>query len=418
MSKQPVSEQLARIHKARMNVILGSPFFGTLLMRLPMVRDDTQPTFCTNGKIIKYNEKFCASLDDLKLRGILVHEVLHPALGHLWRIDGRNLEKWNDATDYAINNSMLEYAEECNALNVPVPWELPDGVNINPAFNGMSSEQIYRQLPDPPPGNGGGGRNPSPGAFEAPPKEPGESGGEGEGEGQGQGEGQGDGEGQGQGQSQIKGDGTSMEDEWKVAVTQAATVAKMRGNCPASIRKLVDELVTPKVPWQEQLREFVNACAKDDYTFARPARRYLGQGVILPGLHNERIGEVVVGVDTSGSIYGDPNLLKQFFGEVQGILDSAKPSKLTVIYCDASVQHVSEYEPGDTVNIREARGGGGTRFEPVFDYVDEHLEEPPVCLIYLTDTYGSFPDQEPSYPVKWACYGGDTVPWGEVLKVE
>ena len=48
-------------------------------------------------------------------------------------------------------------------------------------------------------------------------------------------------------------------------------------------------------------------------------------------------------------------------------------------------------------------GGGGTRFEPVFDHIAADTEhDTPECLIYLTDGLGSFPDREPDYPVLWA----------------
>ena len=95
--------QSDRIAKARMGIILCAPFFGSLLMRLPMIADPSIPTFRTNGATIRYNETFAASLSDSDLRGVLVHEVCHCAQGHLWRVGQRDMERWNHATDYQIN---------------------------------------------------------------------------------------------------------------------------------------------------------------------------------------------------------------------------------------------------------------------------------------------------------------------------
>lgn len=379
--------QAERIAAARRNLILDAPFFGSLLMRLKMVRDDSRNTFCTDGKVIRYNEAFCASLPDLQVRGVLAHEVAHVALGHLWRIGNRKLEKWNIAADYAINRMLVSYAEECEAQGHPVPWVLPPCGLLDPAFTGKATEEIYNLLPDEDESDGGGSGVPGPGDFEAPAAESSEE--------------------------------QGSEDDWKIAVVQAATVAKMQGRCPGSVRRLVDELVSPKIPWQETLREFIRVQAREDYSWSRPARRYAHAGVILPGLHSERMGKIVVAVDTSGSI--DAEILRQFTSEMQAILDGTKPEGLTVIYCDAKVQHVSQYEYGDAIRFDEAKGGGGTDFRPVFDYIARQDIEITAC-VYLTDGFGSHASNSPDYPVLWALTGMgasySTFPFGEVLSLQ
>ncbi len=395
------SSQFDRINKARMGIILDAPFFGSLLMRLSMVRDDTKPTFCTDGRCIKFNEKFAATLSNDELRGVLVHEVCHVAQGHLWRMDSRDAKRWNMATDYQINQFLEDYTKESRENGKTVPWKLPKDGLLDAQFRGMASEEIYHKLPEPPPGGGGSGQP-----------------------GQGAGDGSEDGEGDGECGPSSPGefeqpaaaeDGTSSEDEWKVAVVQAANAAKMLGKCPASVARLVGELVSPKVPWREVLREFIRTKARDDFSWQKPNRRYVAQGIILPGLYSERMGRIVIAVDTSGSI-GERELA-EFQAEVQAALDECQPEAVDVIYCDAAINGTDEFTPGDAVKLRPM-GGGGTDFRPVFEHIETTIDKPPVAAIYLTDGYGSHTSRVPEYPVLWATTGTDQFPFGEVVAIK
>jgi predicted metal-dependent peptidase len=386
------SSQAERISRARMAVILDAPFFGSLLMRLRMIEDPSVETFCTNGKVIRYSPEFAASLDDAELRGVLVHEVCHCAQGHLWRMGSRDPQKWNVAADYAINTLLESYvAEQKQAFEAKhgsnrflPPWALSKGGLIDPAFKNLSSEEIYARLPDGPNSGGGsaGGQAVGPGQFEAPDEDPAAP--------------------------------TTSEQDWKIAVTQAATVQKMQGKLPASLQRFVEELLEPKVPWREVLREFVRQHARDDYSFRRPNRRYAGNGVMLPSLYSERMGRLAIGVDTSGSITDE--VLAEFQAEIQAALDECQPECVEVIYCDAAVNGVQEFLPGDAVRLTP-KGGGGTDFTPVFEHICQSGSDPVAC-IYLTDGYGTFPEKEPAYPVLWATTASEEFPWGQVVAVK
>lgn len=424
--------QLDRIAKARMNIILAAPFFGTLLMRTPMVRDDNKKTFCTNGKVIKYNEAFAAMLSDSELCGVLVHEVAHCALGHLWRIGKRNLEKWNIATDHAVNKMLLDYVNEdrkaCKGTYV-VPWSLPKGCELASDNLDLSAEERYARMPDAPPDgrkqNPQNGQNNQPGSpkgqpgntaqlgpqdsqplFVPPASAPAPSAllnshpasvGEFE-------------------QPASNQDGTSTEDEWKVAITQAATIAKMRGQLSDSLRRVISEVLEPRVPWRQVIREFIRVQVRDDYNWKRPNRRYLHRGFALPSLSNERMGRLDVAIDTSGSI--SKTILDEFAAEAQAALDECNPISIRVIYCDAKVHSIEEYQPGDDLRkLTAPKGGGGTAFEPVFQEIAKQ-EEPPSALIYLTDGDGSFPKTVPDYPVLWARIKKNKFPFGQVVDVK
>jgi predicted metal-dependent peptidase len=91
---------------------------------------------------------------------------------------------------------------------------------------------------------------------------------------------------------------------------------------------------------------------------------------------------------------------------------------VTVLYCDASINHVDEYKPDDYPVMLRTHGGGGTDFRPVFEHTDEHNEDVQ-CLIYLTDMMGKFPDAEPDYPVMWVSNSKiQEAPFGQVVSLK
>lgn len=384
------TELLTKIAKARTGIILDQPFFGSLVMRMGIVLDPTVKAMRTNGRVIRFNPEFVDQCDIDQLKGGLCHEIMHPALQHHLRRDSREEKKWNRATDYAINQVL-------NDAGIP----MPKGSLFNPAYAGLSAEQIYPLLEDQPGDSPGAGDAGGAGADD-----PGQWGAVDDAEGDGQ-------DGEGNGQAPSAAEQAQQSADWKVALAQAAQQAKAMGKLPASIARLVEQEMQPRVDWREVLRRFIQAAAKNDYTWRRPNRRHIARGLYLPSLHSETMGSIVVGVDTSGSI--DAETLSQFAAEVRAILEDLQPEAVTVIYCDAAVNHVDRFEPGDLLHM-EPHGGGGTAFEPVFRHV-EGMDTPPVALVYLTDMFGSFPQKEPPYPTLWASIGGQDAPFGEVVRV-
>jgi predicted metal-dependent peptidase len=129
----------------------------------------------------------------------------------------------------------------------------------------------------------------------------------------------------------------------------------------------------------------------------------------------------VIAIDTSGSVSNTE--LRQFLGEVSSILGDCRPKSLTLMWCDAAVDGVTEYtEPEelreDVAVTRGVTGRGGTSFIPPFEYVrDNGLE----CdlFIYLTDGYGPFPKEDLApFPTIW-CISNDKVvaPFGTTIPI-
>ena len=125
----------------------------------------------------------------------------------------------------------------------------------------------------------------------------------------------------------------------------------------------------------------------------------------------------VVAVDTSGSTTND---LPQFFSELNSLLNSFGDYELTVIQCDSEIADVSRYDAFNPIRSPEWKtyGHGGTDFRPPFEYVEEHPELDPSCLIYITDGCGPAPERAPRFPVLWILTSDGEIPasWGWKLR--
>jgi predicted metal-dependent peptidase len=209
------------------------------------------------------------------------------------------------------------------------------------------------------------------------------------------------------------------ENEFREAIARAASVAKAVGKLPGNLQRMVDEILAPQVNWRDQIRlTMTGLIGSRGESWRRPNRRRLALNpiVMLPGRNGYGCETVVVAVDTSGSV--SPKELDAYMGEVGGILADVRPRRIIVIGCDARVTQVDEVRSLDEfegVRAKGIKGGGGTRFAPVFDYVLEH-DLRPEALIYCTDLQGTFP-VEPAYPVVWCATTNDPVPFGDVVRL-
>ena len=182
------------------------------------------------------------------------------------------------------------------------------------------------------------------------------------------------------------------------------------------MQSLVSDITDPKVDWKNVLARFLRANNKSDFTWTRPNRRFIGQGMYLPSLHNPCLEEIAVAVDTSGSISDDE--LTQFTTETSYILHELNPERVQFIQCDYEVQEACEYTRESLPLKVTYQGRGGTRLSPAIEYVNEH--HPNVAaLVYLTDLEVSQEDfgDKPHYPVLFISTNAEEAPYGEVIKM-
>ena len=370
---KPNIDVLLKLTKARAALLLDQPFFGALALRLklePMSSAEVAqlalrgraPTLSVNGRVIKYCEVFIESLSMDLVKSAIAHEVGHCVFEHISRRGVRDPSKWNQAGDYVINAMLKDSG-----------FSLGTGWLYNAAYASMSADEIYNLLPD-------GGRDNSLCDIEQCPPE----------------------------ESEIE------RNEWQTATVQAANVAKAAGCLPEAMKRFVEDMLAPKVDWRAQLRRFVTEKSKNDYSWARPNKRFMAHGFVLPSMYSENMGLLVCGIDTSGSI--DQAALTAFGSEIQGAWDAVTPNTLTTIYCDAEVNHVDHFNYGDTLHF-DMHGGGGTDLRCIFNRIEEDGIGPS-ALVVLTDGYTPFPSSPPNYPVLWCMTTDVQAPFGETIRVE
>lgn len=381
MSKNMSAE--LKITRARVSLVVNQPFFGTLVMRMKMEAKPVEffaqhkipPTCATDGSMIYYYEPYIDSLSVPEVTGVLCHEAMHVGLLHHTRRGNRDLDRWQDATDYAVNPLVKGAGGSIM---------LPGDALIDKKYDKMAAEEIYHHMQSTQPQNNkgkGGGSQGFGSVIDA------------------------------QGSPT---DIAQQEAEWKIAMAQAVQAGKMAGNLPAGLERLVAELLEPKVDWAAQLREYLTDKKRAEDDWSRPNRRFAHRGLILPSIREEPTGELVVVVDTSGSI--TDKVLSAFETEIRTIATEVKPNKITVIYCDAGINKVQTFEQDDEVRLKMC-GGGGTDFRPPFNYVRNN-DITPHAFVYLTDGYGPFPDQKPDYPVVWCMTTDVVAPFGHHVFVK
>lgn len=364
-----------KLAKAKTALILEHPFVGTIALSMPFEFDESIKTAATNGKRIKFNPEFVDSLTDEEVKFLVAHECFHPMLEHNFRRGDRQHKKWNVAADYVINKLLTD-----ESIGRMPKVGLLDP-NIYNAGHG-TSEGIYNILPDMPDDGSG-------------PGDPGNALDDCE-----------DGDGSPAEQQQ-------QQAEWKVKVAQAAQAAKMMGKMSANMQRLVDEVLQPKVDWREVMQKFLVKARTDQRSFSRFNRRFIAQGLYLPSVSGEQMGEVCFAVDCSGSI--DQKTVNQFAAEIKRVKEDLMPERIHVLYFDSEVSHVESYEQHDDLDIKP-HGGGGTDFAPVFEKIIE-LGINPVAVVFLTDLCcNSFGDQ-PDAPVLWVTTDPGKAPFGEVVEM-
>ena len=129
------------------------------------------------------------------------------------------------------------------------------------------------------------------------------------------------------------------------------------------------------------------------------------------------MGEVVIAVDTSGSL--NSRELALFQGHINRIVDTCTPEKITVLYCDYAIGGTTEYTPDDLPIVLKPVGGGGTSFKPVFKWLDSYDGEVE-CLIYFTDGWGDQDELDKlsitgKIDTVWLTTEREDFPFGEVI---
>jgi predicted metal-dependent peptidase len=346
------------MYGARAKLMRKDAFLGALSMRLEMVQDDNYPTAATDGVKLFFNGDFISELTTAERIFLIAHETGHPMFLHHTRRQGRDAKLWNVAGDYQINPLLVDRG-----------FTMPKDGLLDKAYKGLTTDTIYRQLQQQ----------------------------------QGQGQGQNDLDPSGCGAVIDAPVGTTderqeQERQWIEAAVQAEKIASKVGQSSSNLKEMVRGLVSPSIPWDVALREYLRPAAMD-YDRKRYSRRWISSGRYEPKIRSEELEHVVIAMDTSGSV--STREYRAFLSEINSILSEQAPQHVTVIQCDSEIKSIQEFEqtelPIDVNAELVRRGGGGTRFEPVFKRINETD-----VLVFLTDMEPyEWPKTAPDYPVVW-----------------
>ena len=384
-----------RLSKVKI-AIMRNPKFALWsgLMTVGKTRiDDHVPTACTNGRDELYGREFVQSLDDKELAFVVLHETLHKAFRHLftWRkLFDEDKQLANMACDYVINLMLVDMDKDRSLLAMPMKAGKAIGL-VDEKYRGMNAKQVFDLLKQD--------KQNGEGVFGEDGLEDGDSGGFDEHDWQG---------------------AKELSDEQKKAIEKEVDQAlrqglinhnKMVGKGAGGLGREIGDLLEPKIDWREMLREFVKATcsAKDASSWRRVNRRYLSTDTYMPSLIGERVGHLVIGIDTSGSIGGQE--LNDFLTEVKGIASEVHPEKVDLMYWDTEVAGHEEYgyhEVDNIVSSTKPRGGGGTDPTCMITYMKEKNIKPE-AIIMLTDGCIGDWGNEWNAPILWTICGQ----WGK-----
>jgi len=363
-----------KLDQAKTKLMLENPYFGTLVTSLDMRVNKNIASFRPLGDLLEYNDEYLEVLSVEEVATILANSAMHQALFHSDRGKNRVSSIWNLASDYAINDLLVENR-----------FMLPPMANYSSRFESLYAEEIYTILLNEL-------------DLEDNNRE--------------------DEEQKDERNNEIEEQDTPEEllaqEEYELLLEQLNIKLEKYGDLPKGIERFVESKGEAKIAWRDELYRYVNAHAKSDYRMFPPSKKHLYRGIALPSIYGEEL-KIIVAIDTSASI--DDELLKLFLSELYEIMQLFTHYEILFIECDATIQNVQRLTPQEPIEPM-LKGGGGTNFTPVFDYIID-LNEDFKFLIYFTDGKGTFPSYEPNIDVLWVMPNGseEEMLFGEVLKL-
>lgn len=368
---------------ARVGLLFKNPFFGNLATNLKLINADKWcSTAATDGRNFYYNSRFVNMLKPGEIEFLFGHEVLHVVYDHMGRRDNRDPQLWNIANDYAVNADLKRHKIGEFITSVPCLYEVK--------YDGKYSEQIYDDLmkdaktmdldqlldalvdehmdSDDEGGNGADGR---PGKM-----------------------------------SQAERD--QLRQQIKQQIIAAAAGAEA-GDLPGGVKRLIDSVTNPTMPWRELIQTNLTSAVKTDYSFAKPNRRGWHLDAIMPGMTPGEEIDISVAIDMSGSI--SARQASGFLAEVAGMMDMFDGYRIHVFCFDTDAYAPQDFNSDnlDTIGDYEPVGGGGTDFTAIFDHLKSRDAETK-RLIVFTDgmPFGSWGDEN-FCDTTWIIHGSNTI---------
>ncbi len=414
LSNEKIQGYIKRLLLSRMRILCNHGFFGLLLMHMIYSIDEEVETACTDGVRITFGTNFLEQLSDTELDFVMMHEIMHVVLQHCLRGDDKDAENFNIACDIVVNSNIL-LENNMNAASITLSNY---GESMHTAPDGKegyeyTAEQVYAMLPQntnkQPKSVLDGGS-----ALGRAKKEQATQG------------------------SNHKGrwddhsrwgmyeEDATLRDVWVKRFEDAAEAiavrdpSNTRGLLPLFAKRILEELTKPQTDWRTILNDFIQEEVVD-YSFEPPDRRFDESPFFLPDFNGkeDRVEDILFMIDTSASM--SDKMITAAYSEIKGAIDQFDGKlKGWLGFFDAAIIEPKLFENEEEFRIIRPAGGGGTDFQIIFEYVQQHMEKPPASIIILTDGYAPFPQEKLAMgiPVLWLLNNEKVdPPWGKVARI-
>ena len=198
----------------------------------------------------------------------------------------------------------------------------------------------------------------------------------------------------------------------KVLSDAKEQTVKKRGRIPGEIEGVItiEEIVAPKFDWRGYMRRFTGISTK---VFTKKIRRKENRKFPeSPGLKLKMKQHMLLGIDTSGSV--SDSELQEFMSEINHIYKAGVD--VTIVQCDTDIRSIESYKGKFELNVI---GRGGTEFDPVLNYYNDNQKKY-TSLVYFTDGE-CYTRVKPKGHVLWVLSErsnmNDELP-GKVIKLE
>lgn len=340
-------------------------FTASLCSMLEVVLDEKIAYGATDGKYLYINPTTFVNLTNDEQVFLLAHETLHVAYQHMIRKEDRDHQLFNIACDYVINLELVNQG-----------FQMIKGGLLDYQYKDMSSEEVYDSLLSeglPPPPNSLG--------------------------------------------EDILDNELSESDIQEITcnIIQAVHQAERSnqyGSVPDDVKRFMDNLHKPKVNWKVVLKRFMLNAGKTDYTWSKPRKRLLNQGMYLPSINSHGLTKVTFAIDTSGSV--DNEMFTQFITEVHHVFKQLNPDSIDLMLFDTKVKLHQTIKSITELKQVELVGCGGTCLE---DTLTKFKKTDSKVLIVITDGYFNTNLINPRKPVLWVIFDNNSFipPFGKVI---
>ena len=352
------------LSKTSKELMLKEPYYGFFLIMLNKLWDSKRvPTAGVSKNGINYqlaiNPEFWEGLSENHRLGLLKHELLHIAFGHLttfFKFTNKKLA--NVAMDMEINQYIdKEYLPE-GGIDID---NYDDSLNLERKAGARYYYDKLKQLQDEKDQNGTCGCAEMDGLLEdiengnVPDHSTWE-----------------------EFENLTEAEQKLIEKQLQKVLSDAKEqTIKKRGTVPGEIEGVIviDEIVAPKFDWRGYIRRFTGVSTK---VFTKKIRRKENRRFSdNPGLKVKMRQHMLLAIDTSASVSNDE--LMEFMNEMHHIYKCGVD--ITVIQCDTNIKSIEPYKGQKDLNVH---GRGGTEFDPVLEYFNENLKKY-TSLVYFTD---------------------------------